>query len=304
MTVLAEPRPPAPLAEGPHALVAELGIEMVSVSGGRFVMGSDGDCAADSCSVFVEAEDGLPRSRAAGWVRSPAIANPRAVGTRASLRSRECPCHPVELSPYQIGRYPVTVAQFATFARLTQRRYAAAPAARPSGADDRYLPVSFVSWDDATGFCRWLSSQTGVAFRLPTEAEWEMAARGTDGREYPWGNDPPTAWRCNFGGEVGTATDVRSYPAGAAPFGCMDMAGNVWEWCGDWFDPHYYQNAAPSDPSGPAGGLNRVIRGGAYDTETAALRCAARFYDHPGGPTFFPCGFRVAVSACPRLISS
>jgi len=163
------------------------------------------------------------------------------------------------------------------------------PAASPqaSGADDRYLPVSFVSWDDATAFCRWLSSQTGIAFRLPTEAEWRWR-EGTDEREYPWGNDPPTAWRCNFGGEVGTATDVRSYPAGAAPFGCMDMAGNVLGMVRRLVRPAFYQSAAPSDPSGPASGLNRVIRGGHTTPRPPPCAAPPASTTTPGGPTFSP----------------
>jgi len=96
---------------------------------------------------------------------------------------------------------------------------------------------------------------------------------------------------------VGTLTDVRSHPAGASPYGCQDMAGNAWEWCSDWFDPNYYHRAPQCNPTGPVQGMSRVIRGGAYDSEACTVRCAARFYDHPGGPTFFPCGFRVVMSA-------
>lgn len=97
-------------------------------------------------------------------------------------------------------------------------------------------PVIFVSWDDASAYCQWLSQKTGLRFNLPTEAQWEKAARGNDQRKYPWGNQEPDKNLANFGFDIDKTTPVDSYPAGASPFGLLDMAGNVWEWCSDWYE--------------------------------------------------------------------
>ena len=98
-----------------------------------------------------------------------------------------------------------------------------------------------VAWDDAVAFCRWLSKATHRSFRLPSEAEWENAARGSDGRLYPWGNQAPDEKRCNFGETVGDTTPVGKYPDGVSPCGALDMAGNVWEWTGSLKQPYPYQ---------------------------------------------------------------
>ena len=102
----------------------------------------------------------------------------------------------------------------------------------PQGKD--HHPVVNVSWEDARSFCQWANQVTGQALCLPTEAEWEKAARGTDGQIYPWGNQPPEDKLCNFGMNILDTTSVGSYsPQGDSPYGCADMAGNVWEWCDD-----------------------------------------------------------------------
>ena len=146
-------------------------------------------------------------------------------------------------------------------------------------------------------FCTWLSEATGQAFRLPAEAEWEKAARGTSGRIYPWGDTTPDASRCNFNREVGDTTPVDKYPTGATPdFGVLDMAGNVWEWCNDWYDADYYTNAPEHNPPGPPTGQYRVLRGGSWLGIQSYVRAAVRDRGSPANRNVSG-GFRCARSS-------
>ncbi|MFH0801630.1 MAG: SUMF1/EgtB/PvdO family nonheme iron enzyme [bacterium] len=209
----------------------------------------------------------------------------------------EKPPHRVYLSAYYIGKYEVTNEQFAKFinatgynARGSWKNY------YNSGTADH--PVVCVSWNDAQAYCKWAS------LRLPTEAEWEKAARGTDGRKYPWGDEWDEG-RCNWfqGPQLPGIVSiyqgrgplsVGSFSSGSSPYGCLDMAGNVWEWCADWYGEKYYSQSLSSDPQGPSSGSYRVLRGGSWgDDGTINLRCANRLrnrLDNWSGNN----GFRVA----------
>jgi len=194
----------------------------------------------------------------------------------------------VHLDAYWIYKYPVTVAQYRKFCGSTRREMPEEP--KWGWREDH--PVVNVSWDDAKAYADW----AGVA--LPTEAQWEKAARGTDGRTFPWGNvwDPS---KCNNDvGDKGPkrTTVVGNYPDGTSPYGVLDMAGNVGEWCGDWYDAGYY-DAPRRNPTGPPSGGKFVLRGGSWlNLDPTFFRCADRTtFDVPGYRSVY-IGFRCALS--------
>jgi formylglycine-generating enzyme required for sulfatase activity len=230
----------------------------------------------------------------------------------------------LELSySYAIAVYPVTVGQFRPFitaGAYAQRRYwtdagwqVSAGRSQPDhwhdrewAGDDR-LPVVGISWYEADAYARWLSQTTGRLYRLPSEAEWEKAARGglvvPDGqggvtenalpaREWPWGDEAPDERRLNFDSMIGRTSPAGDYPAGASPYGALDLAGNVWEWCGSRWADRY---AFPEDTN-PEGDEDRVVRGGSWFNTAAQARCAYRLrlltnlrFDHD-------VGFRLVLS--------
>jgi formylglycine-generating enzyme required for sulfatase activity len=211
----------------------------------------------------------------------------------------ERPQHRVYVPEFYIGRYPVTNAQYAVF--VEAMRYSVPnhwqKGKVPSGKEGH--PVVCVSWHNAVDFCKWLSQETGKPFRLPTEAEWEKAARGTDGRIYPWGDEPPTAELCNFDNNVRNTTPVGRYsPQGDSPYGCADMAGNVWEWTGSLCMDYPYNPV--EFEAGEFIQDDRVLRGGAFRDVGGVVRCACRRGFGPD-PRLGDFGFRVVASPVSEL---
>ncbi len=213
----------------------------------------------------------------------------------------EQPQHRVTLDAVWIDRTEVTNAQY--------KACVDAGACRASGCADKSSfngaaqPVVCIDWEQAKGYCRWAGG------RLPTEAEWEKAARGTDARTYPWGNtfdgsrlnycdkNCELNWK-DVGGDDGYArtAPVGSYPAGASPYGALDMAGNVAEWVADWYDAGYYARSPERNPPGPDSGQLRVVRGGSWYGDRFDVRSAMRSVHAPTN-TYNGVGFRCGVSA-------
>lgn len=234
------------------------------------------------------------------------------------------PRHNVYLNDYEISPYEVTNAEYKIFCDMTGHSYP--PEGRNNQPFQDYFinypayPVVAISWYDAVRYCNWLSRQYGYTvcydttnwsfdpskngYHLPTEAQWERATRGgLDKMKYPWGNELPGN-RCNyqsyqgilidemakFSNERGTLAGGKFQPNG---FALYDMAGNVWEWCNDWFQDDYYSYSPVENPYGPETGYNKVVRGGAWDTSEFYLECASR-YSKGRTTKSYDIGFRIA----------
>ncbi len=202
----------------------------------------------------------------------------------------EKPVHSVFISGFLMGKYEVSNERYKVFCDSTDHPYP--KSTNFKGMDDYFLkypdyPVANVTWEDARSYCEW------AQLRLPTEAEWEIAARGNDRRKYPWGNDEANAdgtYRCNlFGSSPFEAkldgyqytSPVDAFDNGISPFGCYEMAGNVWEWCADWYLADYYASKKHVDPVGPEKGTDRVMRGGSWTNDGDGVRTANRDFSWP-----------------------
>lgn len=278
---------PTLTAQGEHPLIPA---DMVYIGSGASVMGLDKDAPSDASNVATTYRD---RNR-----------------TPARTFNDEGPAHTVFLDPYLIDRFEVSNRNYGEFIKSTGH---SAPAYWDDPRLNRpELPVVGVSWNDAHDYCEYRGN------RLPTEAEWEKAARGPKGHLYPWGNDFDPA-RANFGKNHEATMPVNSHPEGASYYGLHHMAGNVFEWVSDWYDPSFYSRLEPMvNPVGPAKpvwiggtgtyvdlltlGEKRVIRGGSWIAPEATLRTTHRFWNHPLNNSYgVGLGFRCARTAAPEI---
>jgi len=194
-------------------------------------------------------------------------------GTRESYRE-ESPQHTLALPAFAIAQIPVTNALYAPFVAATSSRPPSTWRAPQPPAALLAHPVVDLSWADARAFCDWLSAAGNSSYRLPSEAEWEHAARGSDGRTFPWGNEWQPALANTRERGLGSTTPADNH-AGASPYGCIDMAGNVWEWTSSLDTPYPYRpDDGREDAQAPG---RRILRGGCYANPHGFARCACRF---------------------------
>ena len=218
----------------------------------------------------------------------------------------EGPVHKVYLDAFYIGEKEVTVRQWKAFTEDTAYKWNKWSLLNQYAPGDNY-PIVFVTWENAQDFCRWLSKKEEKTYRLPTEAEWEKAARGgLQGKRFPWGDGTPDGTQCNFADKNTdfTWSDKRvddgyafTAPVGSFPpngYGLYDTAGNAWEWCQDWFNWDYYKDSPTKNPKGPSSGIDRVMRGGSWCNDITIIRCAFRGFILPDVPSH-PRGFRLAM---------
>jgi serine/threonine-protein kinase len=214
-----------------------------------------------------------------------------------SYNTDEKPAHKIQLDAFYIDKYEVTNALYKT---CVDADACLPPENKSSTTRSSYygnsefddFPVIYITWDMANTYCNWRGAH------LPTEAQWEKAARGTDGRTYPWGENIDETF-ANYNFSMGDTTAVGSYESGKSPYGVYDMSGNVWEWVADWYSESYYMDSPLNNPMGPDVGTYRVLRGGSWLNDENVVRAANRgwnqleYFDH----TDF--GFRCASDSAP-----
>ncbi|ULA59876.1 MAG: FGE-sulfatase domain-containing protein [Nitrospira sp.] len=207
----------------------------------------------------------------------------------------EQPVHRVSVKAFYLETQEVTVWRYAEFL-VSQKTDPPFKWNEATSGSHQNKPVVGVNWYDARDYCRW------VGRRLPTEAEWELAARGTEGRMYPWGDTHPTRGHANAGHTkwhgYDTLTNVGQFELGKTPNGVYDLAGNLWEWVADWYDATYYQFSPRDNPSGPSAGPLRALRGGAWNNDAKSIRSANRAGYAPDARRN-DVGFRCAKDAPP-----
>src|SRR5579884_732499 len=207
---------------------------------------------------------------------------------------QEQPQRLVYLNAFRIDRYEVTNVHYLRYVLATGAEWPPYWREEPFPEKIAWHPVIGVSWREADAYCRWAGK------RLPTEAEWEKAARGTDGRIFPWG-DEPAGWLKSNIAHSGSGrvkrypplANVNRYDRGVSPYGVYQMAGNVSEWVADWFDPEYYRRAETHNPTGPAQGTDKVFRGGSWNEDPEVARSAGRNAGAPDHRSYL-IGFRCA----------
>jgi formylglycine-generating enzyme required for sulfatase activity len=206
-----------------------------------------------------------------------------------NAQSDEMPQSQLTLGAFQMATYPVTVAEYSAFVRSGH--------AEPAGWSDQLgnldHPVVYVSWNDAVAYAAWLAKLTGQPWRLPTEAEWEKAARGADGRIYPWGDSFDASRAKTDEGDKGGTTPVGSYPTGASPYGAQDMIGNVFQWTSSIYRSYPYSLNDGRETLNSTD--NRVLRGGTWVNNPGYARAAYRIHNNPVDADFSR-GFRLALA--------
>jgi len=213
------------------------------------------------------------------------------MGSNRNPTAKEYPMHSVYLDAFWMDKVEITNAMYLKCLRSNK-------CTTPSSDNIQYEkwiyrdhPIVYVTWDQAVIYCLWADR------RLPTEAEWEKAARGTDGRMYPWGNDFPNPRLANFSDNlIHESVSSFRYPLGASPYGVLNMAGNVREWVADWYDPNYYVSSPSANPKGPETGFERSLRSTSYNEDGREINITTRLRHEPESAGLSR-GFRCAENA-------
>ena len=230
-----------------------------------------------------QASDALVTNEADGMALAHVPAGEFLMGSSQydrDLDTNEAPQHKVWLDAFWISRTQVTNRMYARCVEAGVCQYSASQRTNPRYLNPQFAdhPVVYVAWQAAQDYCEWSGG------RLPTEAEWEKAARGRQGQKYSWGNGPPADGVINANQLVGDTTPAGQFPAGASPYGALDMGGNVREWVWDWYDPYYYQYAPQKNPTGPASGEKKVLKGASYSDSLRFARPANRLAHEAASP--------------------